>query len=131
MRKKLNARQERFVAEYLRDGNAAQAYVRAGYAPGAAETCGPRLLRSAQVAAAVDKGRSRLTAKLELSAEKVLADIARIATSAEAAEEYSAALKGQELLGKHLKLFADRVEHSGEGGRPIQVLISGVRREPT
>lgn len=28
-----------------------------------------------------------------------------------------------ELLGKHLKLFTDKVEHTGAGGGPIEVLV--------
>ena len=30
--------------------------------------------------------------------------------------------KSLELLGKHLKLFADRVEHSGPNGKPIETI---------
>jgi hypothetical protein len=43
----------------------------------------------------------------------VLSDIARVSKLAEAAEDFGPALKGQELLGKHLKLFTDLVQHSG------------------
>jgi hypothetical protein len=34
-----------------------------------------------------------------------------------------AALKGYELLGKHLKLFADKVEQKTENSVPVQVRI--------
>lgn len=54
----LSPRQSKFVRLYLSNGgNAAKAYKDAGYAAKTAETCGPRLLRSAQVAAAVTAAR--------------------------------------------------------------------------
>lgn len=109
----LNPKQARFVAEYLKDLNATQAAIRAGYSAKTAHSCGPRLLEHAGVASAIAQGQSKVTAKLELSAEKVLADIARISGKAEDSGDHGPALKGQELLGKYLKMFTDRVEHSG------------------
>lgn len=32
-----------------------------------------------------------------------------------------AVLKGAELLGKHLKMFTDKIEHAGAGGGPINM----------
>ena len=109
----LNLKQARFAAEYLKDCNATQAAIRAGYAAKNADVTGSRLLGNVGVAAAVAAGQKRVASKLDLSAEKVLADIARIAGKAEGDQDYSAALKGNELLGKHLKLFTEKVEHSG------------------
>ena len=40
----LSLRHQRFVAEYLRDGNATQAYIRAGYSARGAQSCASRLL---------------------------------------------------------------------------------------
>ena len=36
----------------------------------------------------------------------------------------SNALKGYELIGKHLKLFTDKHEHAGPGGGPIQNAVT-------
>ncbi|MGE0349824.1 terminase small subunit [Hydrogenophaga sp.] len=121
----LTPKQQRFVQEYLVDLNATQAAVRAGYSPKTAEQQGSRLLGNAKVAAAVAAGRKRLAAKLDLTAEKVLADIERIANKAERAKRYGDALKGKELLGKHLKLFTEKHEHGGVGGGPVQFQITG------
>jgi phage terminase small subunit len=106
----LNEKQARFVAEYLKDLNATQAAMRAGYSKRTSYAQGCRLLKHVEVAKAVATGQAKVAEKLELSAEKVLADIARICQKAEEAEEYSPAIKGHELLGKHLKLFTEVVE---------------------
>lgn len=51
--------------------------------------------------------------ELKISAKEVLESICRVAEKAEENEDWNAALKGRELLGKHLRLFTDKVEHSG------------------
>lgn len=112
----LNRRQQKFVEEYLVDLNATAAYKRAGYAArgNAAEVNAARLLRHAQVSEAIEAGMAARSAQTGLTAEYVLSSIKRIAESAEAADDRAAALKGHELLGKHLRLFTDKVEHSGK-----------------
>lgn len=81
MRKKLTARQQLFVHEYLVDLNAAAAYRRAGYSKKTAETCGPRLLRSAQVAAAVNKVIKKRIDNLIMTREEVLQELSIIGRS--------------------------------------------------
>lgn len=65
----LTPKQQRFVLEYLKDQNGKQAAIRAGYAPGSAEVQACRLLRNAQVRAAVDAGQARLAKKAEITVE--------------------------------------------------------------
>lgn len=125
----LTDKQARFVAEYLIDGNATRAAMAAGYSERSAMRQGSDLLRAPNVKKALDAGRRRLAKKLELTAEKVLGDIARVAKKAEAAKEFSAALKGHELLGKHLKLFTEKHEHGGIGGGPVQFSITSAEAE--
>lgn len=125
----LTPKQQRFVQEYLIDLNATQAAIRAGYSAKTAEQQGPRLLGNAGVAAAVAAGQVRLASKLELTAEKVLANIARVADKAEKAKRYGDALKGHELLGKHLKLFTEKHEHGGVGGGPVQFQITSAEAD--
>ncbi len=108
----MNAKQTSFVREYLVDLNATQAAVRAGYSAKTAEQIGSRLLRNVQVAAAVKQALDARGKRVEVKADDVLRDIARIARKAERRKQYSAALKGRELLGKHLGLFTDKLEDS-------------------
>jgi len=109
----LNRKQARFVAEYLKDLNASAACLRAGYQTKNPNVVGPRLLAQVGVREAVDAALAKRNEKAELTAELVIDNIRRIQAKAEASEDFNAALKGNELLGKHLKLWTDKLEHSG------------------
>jgi phage terminase small subunit len=73
----LNLQQQKFLTAYLKSGNATEAAKIAGYSEKTAAEQGTRLLRNAQIKAAVQKTMS----KLEISAENVLAEIAKLAFS--------------------------------------------------
>lgn len=75
----LSAKKQRFVDEYLIDLNATQAAVRAGYSKRSAHSQGPRLLDDAGVAAAIEAGKAALAERTAVSAEKVIAELARVA----------------------------------------------------
>lgn len=79
--RELTPKQQRFVAEYLVDLNATQAYRRAGYAATghAAEANAARLLRNAEVAAAIAAQRARVSERAEVDAAWVLRQWAEIA----------------------------------------------------
>jgi phage terminase small subunit len=78
--KKLTPKQERFVAEYLIDLNATQAAIRAGYGAANAETIGYQLLQKTPVKAAIDAALAKRAEKSEITAERVLSEIAAMAT---------------------------------------------------
>lgn len=77
----MTPKQQRFVAEYLVDLNATQAAIRAGYAKGSADVTGARLLGNASVAAAVQAGQAKKLQSLDLTAERTMLEIKRIAFS--------------------------------------------------
>src|SRR5689334_24742855 len=77
--KPLSTRYERFVAEFLKDGNATQAYVRAGYSPRGAQPSASRLLRDPRVESAIAAGRQHITQALEVSVERLAQEYAKIA----------------------------------------------------
>ena len=116
---KLNDKQLTFAREYCIDLNATQAAIRAGYSEKTAGAIGAENLQKPQIRAEIEKLQARRIQKLNLSAELVLENLMRIAAAAESAEDFNAALRGNELLGKHLKLFTDKTEVSGEGGAPL------------
>ena len=114
----LNARQQRFVAEYLIDLNATQAAIRAGYSPHTAFVQGSRLLSYASVRAAVEAGRQRLTESAGITAAQVLDRIWGMAEDAETPPPVR--MKGYELAGKHLGMFVDRLSHEGTVGVVVE-----------
>jgi len=117
----MTPKQEAFVREYLIDLNASAAYKRAGYAAkgNAAEVNAIRLLRNAQVKAAISAAMEKRADEMEISAKYVLDSIKRVAESAEAEGKFSDALRGYELLGKHRKLFTDKTEVTGKDGKDL------------
>jgi phage terminase small subunit len=75
----LTRREQLFVAEYQKDLNATAAAIRAGYSKNSAESCGSRLLARPEVKAAVAvKIEKRLT-KADITADRTILEIARIA----------------------------------------------------
>lgn len=68
-----------FVLEYLKDQNGAQAAIRAGYAEAGAAVSACRMLDRKHVNEAVAKKLGELHKKLEVSAERTLNEIARVA----------------------------------------------------
>jgi phage terminase small subunit len=75
----LSPRHERFVLEFLKDGNATRAYIGAGYSPRGAQPSASRLLRRPEIEAAIAAGRQRIAAALELSVERIGREYAQIA----------------------------------------------------
>jgi len=142
----MNDKQKRFVEEYLVDLNATQAAIRAGYSAKTAKQQGQRLLTNADVQRAVNGRQEERSERTGITADYVLMTIRDTVErcrqarpvldrkgepvlvelpNGEMAPAYTfdsnAVLKGAELLGKHLKLFTDKVEHTGKDGGPIQV----------
>ena len=78
MAKKLPPMRQHFVNEYLKDLNATQAAVRAGYSEKTAHVQGPRLLQDPKVKAAIDAAIARRNKRLELSQDKVVRELVKI-----------------------------------------------------
>ena len=76
----LTAQQRRFVAEYLKDGNATQAAIRAGYSKKSAEQIGYQLLQKTSVAQAIAQQQKASIARTLGSADEVLAQMWQLAT---------------------------------------------------
>lgn len=77
----LNAKQERFVAEYLIDLNATQAAVRSGYSARTAYSIGQRLLKHVEVDAAIAQAQAQRAARTDITADRVLKELAKVGFS--------------------------------------------------
>jgi phage terminase small subunit len=77
----LNARQVRFVEEYLIDLNATQAAIRAGYSARTAQEQGSRLLCNVMVSPAIAAAMEARSKRTQITADRVLEELAKIAFS--------------------------------------------------
>ena len=75
-RRELSARERIFVREYLVDLNATQAAIRAGYSRRSASRNTHRVLNRPRVKAAIEAAMAERAAKLEITAERVLRELA-------------------------------------------------------
>jgi phage terminase small subunit len=122
---KLNPKQQLFVTEYLKDLNATQAAIRAGYSKKTAGSQAHDLLKIPEIEAAVNDEIDKRVQRTQINGDYVLIGIKNLIERCIQAEpvldkdgeptgEYKfeayAALKGYELLGKHLKLFTDSAQ---------------------
>lgn len=124
----MNNRQLAFCREYVKDSNGKQAAIRAGYAPKNAEITASQLLRVPKVKKHIDFSINRATEKAEYCLANWINDNLRIIAKAEKAKQFGAALKGQELLGKHFK-FIDK-QAAGTEDDPIRMVITVKRHNP-
>ena len=75
----LTPKQAQFVREYLIDLNATQAAIRAGFSARTAEWQGPQLLGKPHVAEAIQEAMQRRQARTEITQDRVLQEVARLA----------------------------------------------------
>ncbi|HCT53481.1 MAG TPA: hypothetical protein DF712_13590, partial [Balneola sp.] len=92
----------------------AQACIRAGYSKKTARTIGSKLLTKVDIQKEIDRLKSKREAKLEITAEKVMKDIERVRQKAEDSDQLNVSLKASELQGKHLALFTEKQQISGQ-----------------
>ena len=103
----LTLKQERFAQEYAVDHNGTQAAIRAGYSEKTAHAQASRLLKNAEVEKALGEFDQKTATRIELTAELVLTGLLDIALHG---EREANRVRSFELLGKHLALFADRLQ---------------------
>lgn len=121
---KLTDKQNMFVAEYLIDLNATQAAIRAGYSEKTAAEQAARLLGNVNVQKALQQRMKDREARTAITADRVLKELAKPAFS-EGKDipgweglRPSDRLKALELIGKHMSMFVERIDHSGSIARP-------------
>jgi phage terminase small subunit len=131
---KLTPKQEMFCREYLVDLNGTQAAIRAGYSEKTANEQSAQLLAKLSIKEYVQSLMDERKERVDITADYVLQGIKDLterciqaqpvivdgAPTGEYKFEAGAALKGYELMGKHLKLFTDKTEVTGKNGGAIE-----------
>lgn len=143
---KLTAKQQRFVDEYLKDLNATQAALRAGYSEKTAYSVGHENLKKPEIQKAIQEAQNKRSERTEITQDFVINTIVETINRCRQAEpvmvkgeqvvevdvetgelrpvwkfDATNVLKGAELLGKHLGMFKDKVELSGDADNPVNL----------
>lgn len=144
----LTPKQQRFVEEYLIDLNATQSAIRAGYSERTAKSIGQENLTKPDIQKAIQEAQSKLTERTEITQDYVLTNIKKVIERCMQQEAVQArdgspllvegpegdlaclfefketgALKGLELLGKHLGMFKEKIELTGKDGSSLGIKV--------
>lgn len=142
----LSPKQQMFIKEYLVDLNATQAAIRAGYSENTAQQIGAENLSKPVIAEAIQIEMDKRSERVEVNQDYVFSTIIDTIERCKQATpvkykngdtvlvetpdgdmvpayqfDSGAILRGAELLGKHLKLFTDKLEHTGANGQPLDL----------
>lgn len=136
---KLTDKQKRFIEEYLVDLNATQAAIRAGYSEKTAYSIGEENLKKPEIKRAIEEAQLNRSSRVQITQDDVIRMLIEniekssgtkrvVITQTRKSEdgefvgddvaqfvyEPSSVNKALELLGKHLGMFKDKVELTGE-----------------
>lgn len=117
----LSDKQRVFCEEYLKDLNATQAAIRAGYASKNAKQVAYQLMENQAIRIAIDGLRAERSNHSDVTKDFVLRGIQKALRLAEEAGNLNALLRGHELLARHLGMFVERTEISGPDGEAIKM----------
>ena len=106
--KELTERQEVFCNEFIKDLNAVQAAIRAGYSTQHAKKNAYTLLRQARISERIAELKGESIKRTKIEADDILRRLVRIAERTEQEGDYNAAIRSLELLGKHQALWTYR-----------------------
>lgn len=126
----MTEKQQRFVEEYLIDGNATQAAIRAGYSERTAYVIGHENLSKPEIASALAAARQARTERTQITADWVLEQQQALVTKALLQQTdggIEIARKALKDIGEGIGMYVDRHEHTGKDGGPI--LMSPAERE--
>jgi phage terminase small subunit len=120
-RLRTDARRSRFVVEYLRDMNGTKAAIRAGYSKSCARQIASRLLSQADMRSDIKSAMAERAKRTEWTADRVLEQLQEDHDGAVIEGQYASAVRADELLGRHLGMFAK--EHKVELSMSLHDLV--------
>lgn len=101
----LSLKHQAFVDEYLKDRNATQAVIRAGYSPNGARVTGTRLLTHPNIQEAIRARTEKASELADVTVVGVLRKTEEIYKAAMAANQFGAAAKAAQMQGEYLAMF--------------------------
>ena len=103
----MNAKQEKYCLEYLKDFNATEAAERAGYSKKTAYSIGGRLLKNVEIKKRIDELKMKQVKKSELKIEAIIKELMKIGFAKVDGDKIKTSdkLKALEMLGKYLGMF--------------------------
>lgn len=140
MKKRLTPKQKQFCEEYIVDLNATQAAIRAGYSKRTANEQGSQNLAKLSIQETIQELMAQRSKRTEITADYVLTNLKEVAErcmqripvldsggkeTGKFRFEHTGANKALELLGRHLGMFTDKVEHKGRG--TVNIILENER----
>ena len=117
-RDKLTFRQEQFISEFLKDRNATQAAIRAGYYQSCAKSMALGNLNNPVVMSKIKALTERNSESAGVDAGFVLRELKRVAEQEDVAQ--STKVRALELIAKHLGMLEDRLTVKTDSLSPEQ-----------
>lgn len=108
----MTAKQRAFTVEYMKDKNATQAAIRAGYSEKTARSIGNELLAKPDIAQKIGELEEAARVKAGITVDTIVERLNSIAQNPNAKD--SDRIRADELLGKYLGMFTERVEMKGQ-----------------
>ena len=116
----LNQKQKRFITEYIKNPNATQAAINAGYSKDTAGEQGCRLLKNVKIGEAIREKLNREDSQATITIEEI---VNGLKAEAAGAETGSARVAAWSHLAKYMGMFKERVELTGADGGPIKARL--------
>lgn len=136
----MNKQQKKFIDEYIKDLNATQAAIRAGYSEKTAYSQGQRLLKKVEIKSAIQKQVDSMHKKSIADAEEVMEFLSQTMRGEMTTEELTNTgsvvdvtpslpqrVKAAELIGKRHSLFTDNLNVNSKSD--IEIDIGGYQND--
>lgn len=107
----MNKKQRAFTVEYVKDRNATQAAIRAGYSAKSAYSQAHDLLKKPEIMEAIEELENAAAARAGITVDAIVERLNKIASNP--GEKASDRIRADELLGKYLGMFSEKVQVSG------------------
>lgn len=108
----MNKKQTAFTVEYVKDHNATQAAIRAGYSPKSAYSQANDLLKKHDIQEAIKDLEDAASVRSGITVDTIVRRLDSIASNPDARD--ADRIKADELLGKFLGMFTDKVRVEGQ-----------------